>query len=411
MISAITSRRLIVDVDEAPIDDGVVLVEDGRVRASGRQAEVAVPPDAVVIDCGEDTLMPGLIDSHGHITTNMRRRGDLASQSSLDMVEASLQGVANLRADLAAGVTTMRTLGAPGNIEPRFKSAIARGEIDGPRLLISIRLLRPTHGTASFIATTADGPDEIRKRIRETFNMGADWIKLMVTNVMRGDSLDDYLRGDMTTVPSYSREEVRFAIEEAHSLGLKVAAHAIGGPAMRWTIEEGVDSIEHGDLLEAQDVDVFARHQAYLSDPNLQLFLDDEERVLGRAYGRPRESWWRARTDAAAASLRQYMPELVAAGVKVCLAVDSNHGDLWREVGHFAEITGSTRVALRAVTKNPAELLGLADEIGSLRPGYRADIISVTGDPLSNAWALEKVNLVVKDGARVDQRVRAAGQA
>jgi imidazolonepropionase-like amidohydrolase len=233
----------------------------------------------------------------------------------------------------------------------------------------------------------------------------------MVTNVMRGDSLDDYLRGDMTTVPSYSREEVRFAIEEAHSLGLKVAAHAIGGPAMRWTIEEGVDSIEHGDLLEAQDVDVFARHQAYLSDPNLQLFLDDEERVLGRAYGRPRESWWRARTDAAAASLRQYMPELVAAGVKVCLAVDSNHGDLWREVGHFAEITGSTRVALRAVTKNPAELLGLADEIGSLRPGYRADIISVTGDPLSNAWALEKVNLVVKDGARVDQRVRAAGQA
>lgn len=406
MITVITGRRVLADVDEAPIDDGAIIVEDGRIRVVGRRDDIVVPDGATLIDCGDDTLMPGLIDSHGHITTNMRRRGDLASQSSLDMVEAAIQGVANLRADLAAGVTTMRTLGAPGNIEPRFKAAIERGEIDGPRLVIAIRLLRPTHGTASFIATTADGPDEIRRRIRETFYMGADWIKLMVTNVMRGDTIDDYLRGDMTTVPSFSREEVRFAIQEAHALGLKVAAHAIGGPAMRWTIEEGVDSIEHADLLEAQDVEVFARHGAYLSDPNLQLFLDDEERVLGRAYGRPREAWWRARTDAAAESLRKFIPELVAAGVKICLAVDSNHGDLWREVGHLAQITGSTRVSLRAVTRNPAELLGMEDEIGSLRPGSRADVISVAADPTTDPWALEKVNLVMKDGVRVDQRVR-----
>jgi imidazolonepropionase-like amidohydrolase len=411
MTTIVKGRRLIVDVDEAPIDDGVVVIDDGRVTAAGPAAEVPVPAGATIIDCGTDTLMPGLIDGHGHISTNMRRRGDLASQSSLDLVEASLQGVANLRADLASGVTTMRTLGAPGNIEPRFKAAIARGEIDGPRLQISIRLLRPTHGTASFIATTADGPDEIRKRIRETFYMGADWIKIMVTNVMRGDSVDDYLRGDMTTVPSYSREEVRVAIGEAHGLGLKVAAHAIGGPAMRWTIEEGVDSIEHADLLEAEDVEVFARHRPYLSDPNLQLFLDDEERVLGRSYGRPQERWWRERTDAAAASLRRYMPDLVAAGVKVCLAVDSNHGDLWREVGHLAEITGSTQVGLRAVTKNPAEMLGLDGEIGVLRAGYRADVISVAGDPLADPWALEHVRLVMQDGNRVDQRVRLVAAA
>jgi imidazolonepropionase-like amidohydrolase len=408
MTTVITASRLIADVDEEPIADGVVVVESGRIAAVGRRADVAIPASATVIDRGSETLMPGLIDSHGHITTNMRRSGDLASQSSLDLVESSLQGVANLRADLAAGVTTMRTLGAPANIEPRFKAALVRGEIDGPRLRIAIRLLRPTHGTASFIATTADGPDEIRKRIRETFYMGADWIKIMVTNVMRGDTVDDYLQGDMTTVPSYSREEVRFAIHEAHSLGLKVAAHAIGGPAMRWTIEEGVDSIEHADLLEEVDVETFARHGAFLSDPNLQLFLDDEERVLARAYGRPREAWWRARTDAAAVSLRRFMPELVKAGVRVCLAVDSNHGDLWREVGHLAEITGSTRVALRAVTKNPAQLLDMSDEIGTLRPGARADVISVAGDPLADPWALEHVRLVMQDGVRVDERVQGA---
>jgi imidazolonepropionase-like amidohydrolase len=408
MSQVIIGRRLIVDVDEEPIEDGVLVIDGGRVQAAGRRGEVAEPAGATVIDVGSDTLMPALIDSHGHITTNMHRRGDLASQSALDPVEAALQGVANLRADLASGVTTMRTLGAPGTIEPRFRDAIARGEVDGPRLVIAIRLLRPTHGTASFIATTADGPDELRRRIRETFAMGADWVKLMVTNVTRGEGIDAYLRGDMTTVPSFSRDEVRFAIDEAHALGLKVAAHAIGGPAMRWTIEAGVDSIEHADLLEAQDVEVFARHGAYLSDPNLQLFLDDEERVLSRAYGRPREPWWRARTGAAAESLRTYVPQLVAAGVRICLAVDSNHGDLWREVGHLADITGSSRVALRAVTKNPAEMLGMADEVGSLRPGFRADVISVGGDPLADPWALERVRLVMQDGVEVGERARQA---
>ena len=102
----------------------------------------------------------------------------------------------------------MRTLGAPGLVEPRFKAAIARGEIDGPRLVIAIRLLRPSHGTASFVSTAVDGPDEIRKCVRETFSLGAEWIKMMVTNVMQGDTFEDYLRGDMTTVPSFTREEV-----------------------------------------------------------------------------------------------------------------------------------------------------------------------------------------------------------
>src|SRR3972149_1473546 len=132
-----------------------------RAIASARSARppggaapgVPTPPGATVTDRGDDTVMPGLIDSHGHITMNLGRGGDIGAQSGLDMVEATLQGVANLRTDLAAGVTTMRTLGAPGLVEPRFKAAIARGEIDGPRLIIAIRLLRPTHGTASFVST------------------------------------------------------------------------------------------------------------------------------------------------------------------------------------------------------------------------------------------------------------------
>ena len=406
MTSVVKSKRLIFDVDEPAIDDGVVVVDGDRVNAVGTSADVTIPPGATVYDCGDDTLMPGLIDAHAHITMNLGRGGDIGAQSNLDMVEATLQGVANLRTDLAAGVTTMRTLGAPGLIEPRFKAAIARGEIDGPRLQIAIRLLRPTHGTASFVSTAVDGPDEIRKVVRDTFSLGAQWIKMMVTNVMQGDTFEDYLRGDMTTVSSFTREEVRTVISEAHSLGMKVAAHAIGGPAMRWAIEEGIDTIEHADILEAEDVEVFGRHQAYLSDPNLQLFCDPEERILRRTYGRPTEAWWRERTDGARETLRRYLPEIIARGVKVCLAVDSMHGCLWREVGHLAEISGSTQVALRAVTKNTAEMLGLADEIGAIKPGYLADIISVKSDPFSDPWALEHVRFVMQAGTRMDTRIR-----
>ncbi len=405
MTTVVKAKRLIFDVDESPIENGLVVIEGDRISTVGGSGDVAVPPEATVIDCGEDTVMPGLIDAHGHITMNLGRGGDIAAQSNLDLVEASLQGVANLRTDLAAGVTTMRTLGAPGLIEPRFKNAIARGEIDGPRLVIAIRLLRPSHGTASFVSTAVDGPDEIRKCVRETFSLGAEWIKMMVTNVMQGDTFEDYLRGDMTTVPSFSREEIRTVIQESHALGLKVAAHAIGGPAMRWAIEEGVDSVEHADILEEQDVEVFSSHLAYLSDPNLQLFCDPEERILRRTYGRPTDKWWRERTDHAAETLRRYLPELVERGVKICLAVDSMHGCLWREVGHLAEITGSTQVALRAVTKNSAEMLGMAEEVGSLRPGFLADLISVASDPLKDPWALEHVKVVVQGGTRVDTRI------
>ena len=112
MTSVIKARRLIFDVDEPPIDDGVVIVEGDRVSAVGAASEVSVPPGATVHDLGDHTIMPGLIDSHGHITMNLGRGRDISAQSQLDMVEATLQGVANLRTDLATGVTTMRTLGA-----------------------------------------------------------------------------------------------------------------------------------------------------------------------------------------------------------------------------------------------------------------------------------------------------------
>ena len=238
--------------------------------------------------------------------------------------------------------------------------------------------------------------DEIRRRIRENFSVGAECIKIFITNIQNGDRYEDYLRSDLTDVPAYSKEEIWAAIDEAHQLGMPVAAHGIGGPALRWAMEAGIDSIEHGNLIEEEDIEHFLRSGTYLSDPNLYLFFDDE--VGFETFESWKLDWWRPRVIAARERTARILPQAIKAGVKVCLATDSTHATLWREVGLLVKLGISPAEALLTVTKNSAELLGLADKVGTLEPGKYADIISLRGDPLVDISAMRRVNLVMKAG-------------
>jgi imidazolonepropionase-like amidohydrolase len=396
----IKSKQLIVDPEKPPIPEGVVIIQDDRIVDVGPSQSIEVPQGCKAIDCTEETVLPGLIDSHCHITANskysLKYKMSLKEQHTLDIPTAVLRGSMNLRSDLASGVTTMRTLGDVGNVELRFRDAINRGEIPGPRLVISIRALRPSHGTAPFLATSADGVDELRKMIRQNYSMGADVVKLFVTNVSNGDTDEDYRRGDLTQVPAYSREELFAAIGEAHDLGMKVAGHAIGGPAMRWAMEAGIDSVEHANMLEEQDIEYFVKYKTRLSDPNLQLFFDEETGFQARE--NYKQDWWRTKVIEAKRLTEKYMPQAIKAGVKVCLAVDSTHSFLWKEVKYLVRLGASNAEALLAVTKNSAELLGMEDSIGTIEKGKLADIISVKGDPLKDITVLKDVSLVMKDG-------------
>jgi len=396
MKTIIKSKQLIVDPEKPPIPAGVVIIQDDRIVDVGPLQSIEVPQDCKVIDCTEETVLPGLIDSHCHITANSQYRMSLKEQHTLDLPTAVLRGSMNLRSDLASGVTTMRTLGDVGKVELRFRDAINRGEIPGPRLVISIRALRPSHGTAPFLATSADGAEELKKMIRQNYSMGADVIKLFVTNVSNGDTDEDYRRGDLTQVPAYSREELFGAIGQAHDLGMKVAGHAIGGPAMRWAMEAGIDSVEHANMLEEQDIEYFIKYRTRLSDPNLQLFFDEETGFQARE--NYKQDWWRTKVIEAKRLTEKYMPQAIKAGVKVCLAVDSTHNFLWKEVKYLVHLGASNAEALLAVTKNSAELLGMEDSIGTIEKGKLADIISVKGDPLKDITILKDVSLVMKDG-------------
>lgn len=388
--------RLITDVSKPPIPRGVLVCDDGLISHIGTPDSVAQKGEGNIVDCSEWSVMPGLIDSHVHVCADTTGEETLEATFGAEVPRAVLRGVRNLRQDLESGVTTMRSLGEPEGLGQEFKEAVAKGTIPGPALLTCGRPLRPSHGTAAFLATAVDGEDAIRKAIRENFHQGASWIKLFASNVMHGRRYVDYLQGDLTTTPAYSRKEISAAIDEAHTLGIKVAAHAIGGPAMRWAIEEGIDSIEHANLMCEGDVEIFASHGTTLSDPNLQLFFDD---ITGfHVHGNWKYDWWREKVLLARERTSRFLPEVLRAGVRICLAIDSNHPYLWKEVEHFVGLGATPQQALAAVTTNSASLLGIDDEVGTIAEGKRADVIAVSGDPQADVGALRNVKLVVQGG-------------
>lgn len=388
--------RLIRNVAAPALVGATLICDDGVITDIATEASVGRDRNSRFIDCSRWTVMPGLLDSHMHICADTTGEDTLEATFRDDVGHAVIRGVRNLRVDLESGVTTMRSLGEPAGLDQLFKDAVERGAVIGPRLVISGRPLRPSHGTAAFLATVADGEEEIRKRIRENFYKGATWIKLFVTNVMNGDRYIDYLQGDLTITPAYSRREIAAAIDEAHTLGIKVAAHAIGGPAMRWAIEEGIDSIEHANLLYEGDVDLFVAYGTTLSDPNLQLFFDD---VTGfHVHDNWRFDWWREKVIDARERTARFLPEALRAGVRICLGIDSNHPYLWKEVEHFVALGATPQQALEAVTTNTAGLLGMENEVGVIAKGMRADAIAVSGDPQVDVKALRNVKVVLQGG-------------
>lgn len=393
---AVRAGRVITHPDQPVIVDGVVAIEGERIAAVGSREEVSVPEGAEVVDLPDCTVMAGLIDAHTHITINNAYGIPLSAHFDLPHATAVLRGADNLRQDLATGVTAMRAVGDRVGVEAAFRDAIARGELTAPRLQVCVRALRPSHGTAPFLSYPADGPEELKRKIGENVDAGADWTKLFVTNVREGESFEDYLRGDLTDVAAYTRGEIETAIGYSHDRGVPVCAHAIGGDAMRWAMAAGIESVEHANLMTEGDVELFVKHGTFLSDPNLQLFFDDETGFA--SFDTWAWDWWRERVERARVLTARWLPEAVKAGVRVCLATDSTHATLWREAKCFVDLGLSEAEALKAVTVNGAELLGLADEAGSLAAGMRADLVALEGNPLEAITALRSVRAVILGG-------------
>jgi imidazolonepropionase-like amidohydrolase len=393
-------RLLDVSTGRWSTDQGI-LVTGGRVQSIAPFAEArASAPSASVIDLHALSVLPGLIDCHAHLLGNLK---DFSIVGTLRMSSAQgvLWGVRNLREWLDHGFTTVRDAGEIDAAYGQFalREAVARGFVEGPRIFAAGSLVSLTggHGDANVLApdqhldrpNLADTPEQVASVVRRDLKYGADWIKLMGTGGIL-DPFSDY------TVQELSDEQLATAVTVAHRAGRRVMVHAEGTAGIVAAAKAGVDSIEHGTMLDDEGAALMARKRIWLV-PTLYTFQFGAE--LGEKIGL--EPVMLAKVRRIIASQEPAFRRALAHHVRVAFGLDNTPDLLPREFDALVR-GGMTRLqAIQAATVNAAELLGHESEIGSIAKGKYADLIAVPGDPTSDVSVLANVLWVMKEGVVV----------
>lgn len=386
------------DGTSSPVrDDVTVVVEDGRIAAVAEGT--ASSPAGTVIDLEGRFLMPGLIDCHAHVAA-----ADLpAVPEGAEALRPGVVGhlvVASLRKALAMGITTIRDVGSYGETVLEVRQAMRCGAFRGPRLLTCGRIVSATSAGGRHFATMyreADGPDEMRKAVREQLRIGADFVKIMMTGA-RSVELEN------PAPPQVTVEEVAALVDEVHRQGYRVAAHCEGLDGTRLAIEHGIDTIEHGFFLNHEPalLDRMARENKVLV-PTLSFLVDVADRHA--------EEWSPHLVTRGAYNLEEALKTVgaaVAAGVPLAMGYDSFPEELAAsELGLMVEAGMSAHQALVAATSTGAMALGLDDQIGTVEEGKLADLVVVDGDPLVDTSVLTDpaaIHLVFQLGQPVGGR-------
>lgn len=396
-LTYIRSGQLIDVATGRALSDQVIVIQGDKILRVGTAADVTVPADANIIDLSGQTVLPGLIDMHDHLTSDHRFHG--YQGLGISVPRQALYGALNARITLNAGFTTVRNVGASGFADVALRDAINAGEIDGPRLRVSGPSLGITGGhcdnnllPAEYGVQNegiADGPWAVRAKVRETIKYGADLIKFCATGgvLSKGDSVGDQ---------QYTLEEMLALVEEAHQHGRKVAAHAHGAEGIRSAILAGVDSIEHASLIDDEGIRLAKQHGTFLV---MDIYNDTFILENGASVGMLPESLDKERQIGQLQ--RDNFRKAFKAGVRMAFGSDGAvypHGDNGRQFAYMVEYGMTPMQAIQAATVEAAELIGWPDTVGAIEPGMFADIIAVNGDPLADVTVLENVSFVMKGG-------------
>jgi imidazolonepropionase-like amidohydrolase len=357
----------------------VVRVDGGRITAIGPAADFNEAAGEW-LDWSRHTVLPGYIDAHDHLHIML---GDVEAQGHLPEHELILTAVRNCRVMLQGGITTMREMCARGGVDRIIRRAVEDGRIIGPRIVTAGSGIMRTGGHFWYNGLEADGPEAWRAAVRSQVKAQVDWIKIFITGGV-ADRGSDPQRCDVT------REEIQAGIDEAHRLGRPVSAHVYGGIGADWALDAGLDVVEHGTFLTAEQL-------RRMADQGTWLVATVGIMELGAvAPGVPEEF---ARKFALV--MEHYPRTLRLArecGVRVAVGTDLRHGRLDVEMCHLVNAGYSKLEAIRAATLGGAELLGLADQVGSLGVGKFADMVAIEGDPLDDIRHTGNVRRVLKAG-------------
>jgi imidazolonepropionase-like amidohydrolase len=401
--TVVTADRMLDVLSGRMVERPAIVVADGRIRAVLAQGDAAIPQDAARIALPGQTLLPGLIDMHVHLAADARIDGN----RSLDYTDSFwvAVGVASAKAMLEAGFTTVRDVGSPDYADVGIKQAVEGGYVPGPRIVPATYALGATGGHCddteglppSFSAvptpSVADSPDGFRALVRRVHKFGAEVIKLCVT----GGVLS---RTDAAGAQQMSYEEIKAAVDEAHRLGLKVAAHAHGTSGINDALRAGVDTIEHASLADDESFRLAKAHGAWFS---MDIYDDDYILAEGAKNGMYEESL--AKERAIGLKQRQTFRAAWNAGVKMIFGTDNGGvfpaGQNALQFAKMVEWGMPPLEAIRAATRNAAQALAREGDVGAIEVGRYADFVAVKGDPLQDVRLLEHPTAVIKGGERV----------
>ena len=373
------------------------LLDDAWVRVAGdRIVEVTsdeprTTSDATLIDAADATLLPGLIDCHVHFA--MSGGPDWLTEMKEPYATSCWRAAVHARNTLHAGFTTVRTLGGRDGADPALRDAQASGLVEGPRIVATNLVICMTGGHGAWIGREADGPEDVRKAVREQLKAGADCIKLIATGGVMTPGVEPGAQ-------QLTDEELRAGVEEAHKAGRRTAAHAHGSAGIKAAVRAGIDSIEHGSFMTDETIDLMKQHGTFFS-----VTLCSSEGFFNAPPGSVAE-WAMAKAMRVRAAMDDSFRRAYAAGVRLVLGTDAGtpynrHGDNAREMALMVKLGAEPLDALRAGTRNGAELLGKLDEIGTIEAGKLADLVLCRGDAVADVGRLcspDNVRLVVQGG-------------
>jgi imidazolonepropionase-like amidohydrolase len=393
------------DATSDKLRDNVLLVIDGqRITKVAPAGEVTIPSGATVVDLSNAWVLPGLIDCHTHLEARADQYDPINEVRETPFM-GGFNGVVNANKTLLAGFTSVRDVGSQPFFAVDLRKAIDSGFIPGPRVVASGPAISITggHGDMNGFAPAvsnsmypaekdyaiADGPDEVRRVVREQVKYGVDVIKILAT----GGVLS---AGDKPGAEQFTYEELKVAADEAHRAGRKIAAHAHGAEGIKDAVRAGIDSIEHGSLIDDEGIRLMKEHGTYL---DADIYNDDY--ILGEAgkFGLPKEMIDKER--AVGRLQRENFAKAVAAGVKIAFGTDAGvypHGDNARQFHYMVKFGLTPAGAIHAATSSAADLIDRSKDVGTLEAGKYADIIAVKENPLDRIEVLEHVSFVMKGG-------------
>ena len=394
--------RLIDGIDKSSRTNVSILIHDDRITAV--QSGFVSPAGAEVIDLSKATVLPGLIDAHVHITSQNDGGNPIEEAVTRTDFDSAVKSTAYARHTLLAGFTSVRDVGAQAGVVLALKRAIAKGLVEGPRMWVAGPPLGPTGGhgddangldpalsRSTWSDNIVDSAQDARRVVRKLRREGVDLIKIMPSGGVLSIG-DDPNRQLMTD------DEVAAVIETAHSLGLKVAAHAHGKKAIDAAVRLGVDSIEHGSFADQESYALMKQHGTYLVPT---LLVAQTVYDLAKTHPEQLNPSSAAKAIAVAPRVRQNLHDAYLAGVKIAFGTDQGlapHGTNAKEFALMVQAGMTPMDVIIAATGSAADLIGDKTDIGSVQPGRYADLVAVDGDPLTDITTLEHVQFVMKGG-------------